>query len=313
MAVDYDNILLVPKGLSTVAHRGDVDMRSDFYGLYPIFSSPMKGLSGTELVIQMGKLNCLGILHRFDTFEQRVENIKTISKASVPFGVAIGINNFEAEKQIAIYAKQMGAMLICVDIANGYLPQLNKVGADLFYLFDTGLVSLMAGNVVTKEGAEYLKNSYFDYVRVGIGNGAECITRTVTSVGRNQLRALQDCSVTDVNLVSDGGINTSGKAVLSFFHGADFVMLGGLLANAYEKEDKSDTIYGMASERNHLENNKAIKSIEGREIQLDPKNRKPLKEIIDNFLWGIRSACTYGNCKSYKDIPYNFYAERETI
>lgn len=300
---DYDDVYLVPKGISSIRSRGDVDLKSDFLGLYPIMSSPMAGISGSSLVIAMGESNCLGILHRFDSFENRLKNIDIIESHDVSFGVAIGINNWENEFEVARYASEHGACMICVDIANGYVPQIKEVGKELSFAFGD-FISLMCGNVITREGAQYAQDSRFDFVRVGIGSGNLCSTRTITGVGRNQLCAISECSAVDINIVSDGGINSSGQIAKALAIGSDFVMIGSALAMSLEAENNG-RIMGMASRSNHINNNKEIKSIEGIEKEIDNSQKMPLRDILDQFLWGLKSTCTYLNCESYKDIPNN--------
>lgn len=304
---DYDNIYLIPKGISSLKSRNDVDMRSDFHGLYPIISSPMAGISGKDLVIAMGQNNCLGLLHRFSSLLDRMESIVKISKSNIPYGVAIGINNWDEEFEIAKTAVTYGACMICVDIANGYIPQIEEVGMWLRSQFGNS-VSLMCGNIITLDGAEYAIKSGFDFVRVGIGGGSVCSTRTITGVGRNQLCAIKDCSPANINIVSDGGIKSSGDIAKSFYAGADFVMLGSILAMALEAENNGELI-GMASAKNHINNGKEIKSIEGIETTIDNSKKMPLKQIINQLLWGVKSSCTYLDCRSYKDIQYNAIAK----
>jgi IMP dehydrogenase/GMP reductase len=301
---DYDSIYLVPKEISTIRSRNDVDLHSDFMGLFPIISSPMRGISGWELVSEMGRNNTLGILHRFSVWIDRKRDIREVFKASVSFGVAIGTKNFdESELPIAEYAVDHGAVLLCVDVANGYLPQIAECGKKLKNKFGNN-VKLMTGNVINKLGAEYVKDSGFDFVRVSIGSGGVCTTRQVTGISRNPLVALNDCKGVDINLVIDGGIKQPGDIVKSFAVGSNFAMLGSVLAYANEAEDKTGKLYGMASMSNHELNSYEIKSIEGKDTQINIEDKKPLKEILDQFLWGIKSACTYLNCSSYKQIYY---------
>jgi NAD(P)H-dependent flavin oxidoreductase YrpB (nitropropane dioxygenase family) len=99
MDSDYDVINLIPKERGAIPHRGDVDLRSCLYNRYPIISSPMKGISGTRLVIEMGKNNCLGILHRFDEISVRYSKMLEISRSGVPFGVAVRFGETEEEIQ----------------------------------------------------------------------------------------------------------------------------------------------------------------------------------------------------------------------
>lgn len=303
MLNDYDDIYLVPKeGVSPIQSRCEVDLCSTFHGLYPILSSPMKNISGVDLVVEMAHNNCLGILHRMDSDPQvRVHKIHEIAKHNVPFGVAIGVKEFYTiEMDIAMCAFENGAVLLCVDCANGYMAQLEEIGAKLVSRFGTE-VALMCGNVVTADGAYHLSRAGYDFVRIGIGSGTVCTTRRVTGIGRNNLAALQDCSLEATYVVADGGINEPGKAVKAFAFGADMVMIGSALAYSFESE--GDEIYGMASERLHRENNKLIKSIEGEELKIDPSQKKPLKDILDQYLWGIRSACSYLGARSYREIP----------
>lgn len=305
MSSDNDyNVYLVPSGISKVDSRDDVDLTSPFWGLYPIMLSPMKGISGIDIVIEMGRNNCFGILHKFGTPEERIFNIRKVEESGVLFGVAIGAGeeDFDVELDIATCAYERGAKLICVDLANGYLSRLERIGSRLRARFGDD-IALMCGNVITGEGSDFLKRAGFDFIRVGIGGSKVCTTRIVTGVGRNNLSAIHDCSGTDAFIVADGGIDEPGKAVKSFAYGADFVMMGSTLAYANESESQ-DTIYGMASERLQREEGKLMKSVEGIEIKLDISQKKPLKEILDYFLGGIRSACSILGCDSYEDLHW---------
>ena len=297
---DYDNIYLIPKDISYVNHRGDVNLNSDFYNLYPIMSSPMAGISGSELVIEMGKNNCLGILHRFKVYIDRQADIRKVYKSDVNYGVAIGLDG-QWEIDLAKYAIDHGAKLIVVDIANGMLSKLKPYGEQLRKELGDE-ISLMCGNIVSKEGAKHLLDCGFNWARVGIGPGSNCLTRRVTGISRNQLAAIKECSQIDINIVADGGIKESGDIVHAFYAGSNFVMLGGMIANTFEAENNGK-IWGMASEKNHINNNKEIKSIEGKETELDITHRQPLELILNQILWGIRSACTYLGASSYKEIP----------
>lgn len=303
---DYDSFYLIPKGISSIRSRSDVDLRSDLFGLYPLISSPMAGVSGPKLVIEMAKNNSLGILHRFKSPVERLQDIDLVSLEHLPFGVAIKVNEWEKELEIAEYAVEHGAIMICLDLASAYIPQIGEMGKRLRNRLGKE-IKLMTGNVITSEGASYVQRSGFDFVRCSIGSGNLCTTRLVTGVGRNDLAVLNDCSNINIDLIIDGGIRNSGDIVKSFFAGANYAMIGSALAMANEAENTDGKIFGMASRINHENNGKEIKSIEGRDLQLDISQKKPLKEILGQFLWGIRSACSYLNAKSYKDIPNNAY------
>jgi len=301
---DYDDIFLIPRGISSISSRSEVSLESSLFGLYPFWSSPMRGISGSKLVIEFGKNNCLGIIHRFQTIENRLKMISDVAKENILFGVAIGfgkdLEEFKAlEIPILKNAVERGAIVGMIDVANGYIKGWEARGRILKDIFPD--LRLAGGNVVTQEGASYLKQCGFDYIRVGIGSGFLCETRRVTGVGRSQLSAIADCSHVDVKIISDGGINEPGKAVKSFAYGSDFVMLGSLLGQSLEAEHDG-IIFGMASHRNMMLTGKQVKSIEGRDVVVEKK--LPLKEILDQFIWGVRSACTYLDCSNVRELSY---------
>jgi IMP dehydrogenase len=304
--LDFDDVLLVPRA-SNVNSREEVDISvqlSDDLTLdIPIIASPMKGITGVELVLVLARLGGIGILHRFyDTLEKWESDILTLSLSST-FGVAVGLG----EMQKVDIAMSVGAGIICIDVANGYLESVlnftdkvsNKIAKDNYKSL------VMVGNVATADGARNLKFSGANLIRVGIGSGNLCTTRNVTGVGVPQLTALKLSSSinerrnTDPRIVADGGIRNSGDAVKSFVFGADAVMLGSLLATTYESSNNG-IIYGMASRKLQGEYYHSVKSVEGIEQQVTP--RQSLAKFIEEFTWGIKSACTYLNAENLRQL-----------
>lgn len=305
---DFDDVLLVPK-LSQVNHRGEVNLLVNFpWGTcYPIFSSPMAGISGVELVKKMCELGCMGILHRFMPIEARRLALADLKKTK-HWGVAIGIRAMRQELDFAERAMNVGASFICVDIANGYIDELYSFIDLLISRYGFMRSRIISGNVVTGEGVKGLSR-YCRFIRVGIGSGTQCTTRNVTGVGYPQLSALEDCSLykdlLPAKILADGGIRNSGNAVKAFAVGADAVVLGTLLAYANEAEDKDGNVYGSASRRVKENYSSGITSIEGLESKIPLEEKRPLQEIIEEFLAGIRSACTYLNCNDITKIKDN--------
>ncbi len=297
---DYDDLLLVPKS-TDIASRSDVRV-CDVNGFYPIISSPMKGISGFALVRSCEEARIYGTLHRFDTFENRIKSIDSFyNSVNTLFGVAVGLG--DEELRIANYAFEHGAEYVCVDVANGGL----KIVADFVEkLRANNINSIMAGCVATRESADILYEAGANYIRVGIGGGSLCSTRNVTGVGVPDLTAIEDISLSKYNhsfyLVADGGIRNSGNAVKAFAAGADYIILGSYLAQALEAEHDGN-IFGMASRKAQEIVGKEIKSVEG--IEQKVVKTAPLKRLVEDFVGGIRSACTYLNCRDYKDLRYD--------
>lgn len=297
---DYDDVLLLPKP-SNVNSREEVNVEFDFLEKkrLPIFSAPMKNVSTLDMVMLLDHYKCIGVLHKFDTIKSRLDSVEYLNKHTEIFGVACGIDEIE----FAIEATKRGASFICIDLANGYINSLQNT---IKTLRDSGVENIMTGNVATYLGAYRLVEAGAKYIRVGIGSGKVCTTRNITGIGRPQLSALADCKwvhtdFPDVVLISDGGVSNSGNAVKSFAFGADAVMLGSVLAKATELNNTH--YFGMASKELQKEFYGYTKSVEG--INIPVKEHVPLAEILSEFIYGIKSACTYLDCTSYRNIADN--------
>merc|ERR1719408_617987 len=148
---------------------------------------------------------------------------------------------------------------ICIDVANGYSEAFVRCIREVRARHPE--VTIMAGNVVTKEMTEELIFSGADIIKVGIGPGSVCTTRKQTGVGYPQFSAVLECADAAHGLggriVSDGGCTCPGDVAKAFGAGADFVMLGGMLAghdesagDIIERDDGSycKMFYGMSSD-----------------------------------------------------------------
>ena len=188
---------------------------------------------------------------------------------------------------------------------------------------------IIAGNVVTREMTEELILSGADIVKVGIGPGSVCTTRIQTGVGYPQLSAVIECADAAHGLgghiIADGGCTSPGDVAKAFAAGADFVMLGGMLAGHDEgggevitkryitdefendsrviKEKKFVQFYGMSSESandKHFGGLKDYRSSEGRTVLVP--YRGSVAKTIQEILGGVRSACTYTGAMKLKQL-----------
>jgi IMP dehydrogenase len=302
---DYCNVFLVPQP-SRVNSRDEVDLSislSDNLKLdIPIIVSPMKGITNPTIVSGINNLGGLGIIHRFQDessmHSEIKETLKHLQRENFAFGVAIGLDDPRYNM-----ALDYGANVICVDVANGYLGTVqsfceevaNRIG---FYGYDC---SLMAGNVVTGNGARNLRNAGVNLIRVGIGTGNLCTTRQVTGVGFGQVTALQSCfGIDGVHLIADGGIRTSGDAVKAIAAGASAVMVGSIIGKTKESSHNG-VIMGMASRKLQEEYyHGAKKSIEGIEKEIEKDTT--LVDLVSEFTWGMRSAFTYIGAKNITEL-----------
>jgi IMP dehydrogenase len=307
-SLSYDDILLVPQH-SYINSRDDVNLILK-NGKLPVFSAPMKNVSTADFCIELGRLGGVPILHRFfENFQDHLESIKKVSKSGYSFGIAIGINNFEKELR-CVFAD--GCKYVCLDTADGYLQKVIDATNNLRKFRDKNNLDfdIIAGNVAESSGALSLASAGADFIRVGIGNGSACSTRNVTAVGMPDLTAILSCtfiktSYPNLKLIADGGIKNSGNAVKALAFGADAVMLGGVFARAKETNCNGN-YYGMASFKLQTEANKLLKSNEGLTFSFPPEEIRPLSEIMQEFLYGIKSGLSYLGIDDINEIHKSY-------
>jgi GMP reductase len=203
---------------------------------------------------------------------------------------------------------------VCIDAANGYTSRfcdfIKRVRDEHPALI------IIAGNVVTGEMTEEILLSGADIVKVGIGGGSVCTTRIQTGVGYPQLSAVIECADAahgiGGHIMSDGGCTSAGDVAKAFCAGADFVMLGGLLAghteSAGEEEivdgEKHKTFYGMSSDTAMNKYHGGVasyRSSEGKTVRI--KHRGLIKNTVESILGGLRSTCTYIGARDLKAMP----------
>ena len=148
-------------------------------------------------------------------------------------GAAIGVGAEWKERAQAVI--DAGADALFIDAATGHTSRVLKVVGELAAMSDRPVV---AGNVVTEEGAKDLVSAGASAVKVGVGPGSICTTRVIAGVGMPQFTAILNvapwCRENGVPVIADGGIRYSGDIVKALAAGADIVMLGSLLAGTRE-------------------------------------------------------------------------------
>lgn len=309
----FDDVLLVP-GYNGIRSRQNVTTEARVCGRtfgIPLISSNMDTITEVEMARFMSAQGGMAILHRFMTIEQNVKMFSGLNekeKASTAISIGVGPDGIErAEALVAC-----GAQSICVDVAHGHSKEVNRTIRTLREKWSDGLM-VIAGNVATYAGADYLAAAGADLIKVGIGSGSVCTTRIKTGFGVPQLSALQDCRKVDRALISDGGVRFPSDAVKALAAGADFVMLGGMLSGTDEtpgkptlgKDGKTQVkkFRGMASreaQEDFMGGMQEWKTAEG--IAVEVPCRGPAKNVIQDLLGGIRSGMTYCGASTIKDL-----------
>jgi len=311
--LEYNDVLIKPipssvnsrEGVSTSTSLPTNGKRVLRLGM-PIIASPMKGIVGVNLIKELGELGGIGILHRFyKSQEERLSDLFELEASGVDYGIAIRLNHATDVPILdSIYSKELTPKILCIDTANGYIKQLRDyaqyISGEL--IKQDVILSLMAGNVVSFEGVHGLSVNGVALSRIGIGSGQLCTTRNKAGIGYPQLSALQELKGKWWGLIADGGIKTTADIVKALGAGADAVMLGSMFAKTFES-DNNGQIYGMASQELQDEFYGSYKSIEG--ISRKVEKTMPLKTLVDDISWSIRSACTYVNANNLAQLRKN--------
>jgi len=358
LKLDYSDVLIRPKR-STLGSRKEVDLNRKFtfanlggaressydYDGVPIMAANMDGVGTMEMADELSEhYNMFTCLVKTYSAEELIDFFNPRVDLRTEFvAMSIGITKADKEKLAQVYNKtQRNLKYLCVDVANGYSERF--VQFIKFLREHYPFLVIIAGNVVTADQTQELILNGADIVKVGIGPGSVCTTRIQTGVGYPQLSAVIECADAAHGLgghiIADGGCTCPGDVAKAFAAGADFVMLGGMLAghdegggeiitkyyqsnelrperddgmngeipekNWFEeviKEKKFVQFYGMSSKAandKHFGGLKEYRSSEGREVLIP--YRGSVKNTTQDILGGIRSTCTYVGARKLKQL-----------
>jgi len=320
--LDFKDVLLRPKR-SKIRSRADVDLVREFkfhnskqvrHGI-PIIASNMDTVGTFEMAIALGQHKCYTCIHKYYSVDQWRE-FAASNKDILPYVAASsGIAEGDFERLGDICENVPDVRLICLDVANGYSQFFVEYVEKVRRAFPTH--TILAGNVVTGEMTEALIFAGADIVKVGIGPGSVCTTRKKTGVGYPQLSAVMECADSahglGAHIISDGGCTCPGDVAKAIGAGADFVMLGGMLAghdqsggeiveNANGKKTK--LFYGMSSATAMTKHKGGVaeyRASEGKTVEVP--YRGDVNATMLDILGGLRSACTYVGAGRVKEMP----------
>lgn len=318
--LDFKDVLIRPKR-STLTSRSEVDITREFKFLYssepyhgiPIIAANMDTTGTFEMASALARHKMSTALHKHYTAKEYVDFFQKLENKSDAF-YSLGIGEHDWQKFREVMAAAPGAIrYVCIDVANGYTEAFVAFVKKVRETYPD--IVLMAGNVVTGDMTEELLLAGADIVKVGIGPGSVCTTRKMTGVGYPQLSAIIECADAAHGLggriCADGGCTVPGDIAKAFGGGADFVMLGGMLAGHDEAAGDVVTtedgvfkrFYGMSS-RNAMDKYAGgvakYRAAEGKAVLIPA--RGPVESTIQDILGGVRSACTYVGARRLKEL-----------
>jgi len=325
--ITFSDILITPQ-YSEVLSRTDVDLTANlgkFSVALPAVSANMHNITGPKMAAAMKFSGGFGILHRFNPVEVAIQDFKEtyelMSKdllsppawplyldldSVYPVGVSIGVQESDKERFDKLY--EVGARTFCIDIAHGHSLKMKQIMEWIKGRYCSYNITLIAGNIATKEAALDLQEWGADILKVGIGPGAVCMTRKNTGVGVPQLHALKEVSsVAKVPIIADGGIKSVGDIAKALIF-ADVVMIGSFIAGTSETpgnvfRNENGQFYkvygGSASAENKSHDEKQAKFVEG--IMKTVPFQGHVKHILREIRDGLQSAFSYSGATTLKE------------
>lgn len=353
MKLDYKDVLIRPKR-STLGSRKEVDLTREYkwrnwqpedmsmemlrdiahWDGIPIMAANMDGVGTFEMADTLAKQSLFTCLVKTYNVSSLIDYFNTDDYNRTNYvAMSIGITDKDLLKFQQVHEQADGNIkYVCIDVANGYSTRFRDFVAKFRQQYPH--IVIIAGNVVTGEMTEELILAGADIVKVGIGPGSVCTTRIQTGVGYPQLSAVIECADAAHGLgghiIADGGCTCPGDVAKAFAAGADFVMLGGMLAghnegggevitkhyanNEYTRKDDGTYVphfeqkqfvqfYGMSSTSandKHFGGLKEYRSSEGRTVLVP--YRGAVDNTIQDILGGLRSTCTYAGAIKLKNL-----------
>jgi GMP reductase len=352
LKLDYSNVLIRPKR-STLSSRKEVSLEREFnfrnseydYKGVPIMASNMDGVGTFDVADELAKQGLFTCLVKTYSKEDLIEFFKGEEWRTDSVAMSVGIAAQDYDKFVQV-KNAVGDKLkyLCIDVANGYTERF--VEHIRFIREKYSDITIIAGNVVTADQTQELILNGADIIKVGLGSGSVCTTRLQTGVGYPQLSAVMECADAAHGLgghiIADGGCICPGDVAKAFAAGADFVMLGGMLAgtdqgggevitkiystgemirtNASEngmsgtipftsfwapvvEEKKFVQFYGMSSDTANEKHFGGLKNYRSSEGRtVTVPYKGDIRPVVQDILGGIRSTCTYAGALSLKQL-----------
>ncbi|MFN2581325.1 MAG: guanosine monophosphate reductase [Candidatus Dormibacteria bacterium] len=313
LAFDYDDVTLVPRLPSTLAHRADAKPGLRFGSVQlrvPLLGSPMPDVCGVDMCIALAQHGALGVLHRFQSIETQVEQLQQVLSTGGAAGAAVAATGDYQDRFRRLI--DAGCRVICIDTANGAHVQ---VGDALAWMrAQSSDVLVVAGNVASGEAFRWLEDAGADAIRVGIAGGSVCETRTETGVFAPTPYAVAEAASVRRRalLIGDSGIRQPADMCKLLALGADCVMVGSVLAGTYEAPGRVIVVDGKKHKIMRGAASFSVQQeyggddpeyIEGSETMVPYKGH--VAEVIRRYLAGLRSSMSYMDARTLEEYRHN--------
>jgi GMP reductase len=317
----FKDVMFRPKR-STLSSRSQVKLERTFRMMHtqtewsgiPVMAANMDTVGTFEMALALFDKKLFTAIHKHYSVADWTEFMTKAPKGiENHIALSTGTGAQDLDKITQVISANSQLRFICIDVANGYSEHFVAFVKKTRAKFHDKVI--IAGNVVTGEMVEELLLAGADIIKVGIGPGSVCTTRIKTGVGYPQLSAIIECADAAHGLggqiISDGGCSTPGDVAKAFGAGADFVMLGGMLAghdesggDMIEKNGrKVKQFYGMSSTTamdKHAGGVADYRASEGKTVEVPYRGQ--VENTVLDILGGVRSTCTYVGASHLKEL-----------
>lgn len=300
----FGDVLLKPN-YSDIKSRSEVNLSvkiKDFTFNNPLVPANMKSIMSLDMCRELYKAKSLGLMHRFWDIQDQLNLFKDLkselgSDVFNYIGCSIGVKE-EDYKNLESFIN-LGVKIVCIDIAHGHSQECGKLCKHIKANYPE--ILLIAGNVATEEGANYLWDSGADVVKCGVGSSGICTTRLKAGAGVPQLSAIKEIYDNknlmfkiDKYLISDGGIREVGDLVKALAF-SDMVMCGNLFSGLEESPEEIMEIDGVKYKKYAGSSTHKTTHIEGVVSLVHIKGK--YKDLLEEYLQGIRSGLSYAGAQ----------------
>jgi len=231
-------------------------------------------------------------------------------------GAAVGTGESMMDRAQALVEAEVD--VLCIDSAHGHSHGVLRALENLRERFPR--TDIVAGNVVTAEGAKALIERGADAIKVGVGPGSICTTRVVTGAGMPQVTAVTECAAAaephGVPVIADGGIKYSGDIAKAIAAGADAVMIGSLFAGTKESpgerilyEGRTYKAYRGMGSMGAMKGETADRYFQADARKPVPEGiegmvpyKGPLSDLLHQLVGGLRSGMGYCGCRTLEEL-----------
>lgn len=332
---DFDDILIQPEYKTTIDSRSEINTR---YGDYlPLMTAPMDTVVNEENKEVFHILGIRPVMPRISNPNKNYVSSNEFLSYSLTDFEKIFLDNTPERKYTKMFA--------LIDVANGHMDSVYQLAKSAKIKYEDDLI-LMVGNVANPSTYERLSMTNVDYVRVGIGNGAGCLTTQQTGIGYPMASLISECyervnsyqsccgKKEKTKIVADGGFQKYSDVIKALALGADYIMLGSIFNKALESAGETNygdelinqySIKALEMFNADMELTKVFRGMSTKEVQRDWGKEKlttsegvvrrhkveyTLGRWVDNFEDYLKSAMSYTDKKTLPEfigkVRYNF-------